>query len=190
MALKTNDTKTAILLIAKELMKQVGYNAFSYADIAKQLNIKNAAIHYHFPAKEDLLSGVIDTYIDDYILLDKQLRLSGLTPTIKLKKFIERYAQLIQQKNICIIGSVASDYNTLPLSVKEKVTDLVKMVLNMVEKTLKDGKTSGEFIFSESPKIKSLLIMTNLAAGVQLARITGPEDFKIIEDGIQNQLKG
>lgn len=188
MVSKINDTKTAILSIAKELMKQVGYNAFSYADIAKQLNIKNAAIHYHFPAKEDLLSGVIDTYIDDYNLLEKQLRTSGLLPKEKLKKFIERYAQLIQQKNICIIGSVASDYNTLPISVKEKVADLVKMVLGMVEKTLHEGKTIGEFNFDETPRVKSLLIMTNLAAGVQLARITGPADFKIIEEVIQSQI--
>ena len=60
----------------------------------------------------------------------------------------------------------------------------------MVEKTLEDGKKSGEFKSVETPKIKSLLIMTNLAAGVQLARITGPADFKIIEDVIQHQLKG
>ncbi|MBB4046226.1 AcrR family transcriptional regulator [Bacteroides reticulotermitis] len=39
--------------MADELIKTIGYNAFSYADISKQLNIKNAAIHYYFPTKSD-----------------------------------------------------------------------------------------------------------------------------------------
>ncbi|MDR3047168.1 MAG: TetR/AcrR family transcriptional regulator, partial [Bacteroidales bacterium] len=49
-----NDTRSEIISIANELIKSIGYNAFSYADISKKLNIKNAAIHYYFPAKADL----------------------------------------------------------------------------------------------------------------------------------------
>ena len=39
-----NDTRNEIIRIGNELVRSVGYNAFSYADIAKALNIKNAAI--------------------------------------------------------------------------------------------------------------------------------------------------
>ena len=36
-----NDTRNEIIRIGNELVRSVGYNAFSYADIAKALNIKN-----------------------------------------------------------------------------------------------------------------------------------------------------
>ena len=48
------NTRGAILDAAEELLQRRGYNAFSYHHIAVQLGIRNAAIHYHFPAKEDL----------------------------------------------------------------------------------------------------------------------------------------
>ncbi|MEI6265009.1 MAG: TetR/AcrR family transcriptional regulator [Sphingobacteriia bacterium] len=186
---KSIDTKTAILTIAKDLMRQLGYNAFSYADIAQQLNIKNAAIHYHYPAKEDLLLGVIDTYIEEYQHLGKQLIAAPISSLQKLSLFIEKYSVLIDQKSICIIGSVASDYNTLPKSVREKVLKLIDLVINMVAQTLADGRAKGELTFSEEPKTKSLLIMTNLAAGVQLARITGKNDFNEIVKALLDQIK-
>ena len=55
-----NDTRNEIIRIGNELVRSVGYNAFSYADIAKALNIKNAAIHYYFPSKSDLGVEIIE----------------------------------------------------------------------------------------------------------------------------------
>lgn len=186
---KAADTKTAIRSIAKDLMRHLGYNAFSYADIAKKLNIKNAAIHYYYPGKADLLADVIQNYIDEYVFLGKQLEEASVDPLLKMKKFIEKYSVLIDLKCICIIGSVASDYNTLPESVRSKVSSLIELVVNMVAKTLAEGNKKGIFHFNELPRVKALLILTNLAAGVQLARITGKQDYELIEAAIIDQLK-
>jgi TetR/AcrR family transcriptional repressor of nem operon len=76
---RNTDTKEEIIRIGKELIKLYGYNAFSYADISKQLNMKNAAVHYHFRGKEDLLAGILENYIQDYMALGKQLQASGFT---------------------------------------------------------------------------------------------------------------
>jgi len=53
------DTKKLILDIAEDLLLDRGYNGFSYKYIATSLNIKNASIHYHFPAKTDLGVAII-----------------------------------------------------------------------------------------------------------------------------------
>lgn len=185
---KPADTKSSILSIARNLMRQLGYNAFSYADIARKLEIKNAAIHYHYPAKADLLADVMETYISEYLQLGKQLAAANLDPCQKLQQYIAKYSVLTSQDSICIIGSVASDYNTLPESVKAKVAQLINLVIGMVEKTLQEGKEEGVFRFPEPPRVRALLIMTNLAAGVQLARISGKEDFIAIEKAIVDQL--
>lgn len=85
---------------------------------------------------------------------------------------------------------MASDYNTLPESVKARVTELIDLVLGMVEKTLQEGKKKGEFHFTESARTQALLIMTNLAAGVQLARISGKQDYVQIRKALLRQVKG
>jgi TetR/AcrR family transcriptional repressor of nem operon len=186
---RNTDTKQEIIRIGKELIRLYGYNAFSYADISGRLNMKNAAVHYHFRGKEDLLAGILQNYIDEYIFMGKQLRASGLPSGQKLGKFIERYSQLVESNSICIIGSVAADYNTLPESVKEKTTELIDLVMSLVEKTLQEGKQKGEFSFAESARTQALLLMTNLAAGVQLARISGKKDYDTIKKALIRQLK-
>ncbi len=189
MTARNTDTKEEIVRIGTALIKSHGYNAFSYADIAEKLQVRNAAIHYHFRGKEDLLAEIIDQYIESYTLLDKQLKAAGATATVVLEKFIDRYSCLVDANSICIIGSIASDFNTLPESVKEKVKQLVGLVLKLVEQTLVAGKKTGEFCFPELPKTQTLLLMTNLAAGVQLARITGKRDYDTIKKAIIRQLK-
>ncbi|MBI2283191.1 MAG: TetR/AcrR family transcriptional regulator [Bacteroidetes bacterium] len=190
MAPRNQDTKQEILRIGTDLIKRYGYNAFSYADISKVLQMKNAAVHYHFRGKEDLLAAILDQYLDDYIQMGKQLQVLRLTALQKLDQFIERYSVLVDSNCICIIGSVASDYNTLPESVKTRVTELIELVLGLVEKTLLEGKKKGEFHFTVPARTQALLIMTNLAAGVQLARISGKQDYVKIRKALLGQVKG
>lgn len=186
---RNTSTKEEILRLGTELIQLYGYNAFSYADISKKLDIKNAAVHYHFPGKEDLLAGIIQQYIDKYKELGSSLNRPGITSLQKIEAFINRYTLLAEQNKICLIGAVCTDYNSLPHSVKTKLSELIDLVLGMVEKVLKEGKANGELIFSETAHTQSLLIMTNLAAGVQLARITGQKDYAAICRSIVKQLK-
>ena len=53
---KTNDIskEDEILEVGQELIQTVGYDGFSYRDIADRVGIKSASVHYYFPAKTDL----------------------------------------------------------------------------------------------------------------------------------------
>jgi len=190
MAARPTDTKEAILRLGMEFIQTYGYNAFSYADISKELKIKNAAVHYHFPGKEDLLAEIVEQYIQRYHELARSLEAPGITSRQKIQAFVNRYTTLCEQGKICLIGSVGSDYHTLPDSAKTKLTELVELVLGLVEKVLKEGKKKGEFHFNESARVRAMLIMTNLAAGVQLARITSQKDYTSICNSLVKQLTG
>lgn len=185
---KVNDTKEAILQLGAALIQQVGYHAFSYADIAKKLEMKNAAVHYHFPGKADLYEGIVDAHINTYTMLAKEMENASIPAKAKLETIFNRYAHLVDCDRICIIGAISTDYSTLPEKVRDKVGLLVGLVLKLVEKILHEGKKKGEFRFSESSRVQTLLIMTNLSAGVQLARITGKKDFDTIRKSIFKQL--
>src|SRR3989442_14712284 len=59
---RARDTREEIFNSAEELWQRRGYNGFSYHHIAVQLGIRNAAIHYHFPSKENLGVALIQRY--------------------------------------------------------------------------------------------------------------------------------
>src|SRR5271168_5491364 len=53
---------TAILDVAERLAQTRGYNGFSYADIAAELGVTKASLHYHFPSKAELGRALIVRY--------------------------------------------------------------------------------------------------------------------------------
>ena len=56
------NTRTALLDSAERAARQRGYDAFSYADLARDVGIRKASIHHHFPVKADLAFGLIERY--------------------------------------------------------------------------------------------------------------------------------
>ena len=64
MAAKTQGKHTSmqILDVAQKLVQTRGFNAFSYADIAKVLGVTTASLHYHFASKADLGVKLIELY--------------------------------------------------------------------------------------------------------------------------------
>src|ERR1700728_5184156 len=59
---KRIQTSTQILDAAEELVQIRGFNAFSYADVASELGITKAALHYHFATKAELGEALITRY--------------------------------------------------------------------------------------------------------------------------------
>ena len=53
------DTSTRILDVAERLVQVRGFNGFSYADVAGELNITKASLHYHFAGKAELGEALI-----------------------------------------------------------------------------------------------------------------------------------
>lgn len=57
------DTRTALLESAEAMVRTRGYDAFSFADLSKQVGIRKASVHYHYPTKADLALHVLQRYV-------------------------------------------------------------------------------------------------------------------------------
>src|SRR5580692_7952663 len=55
-------TRERVLDIAQRLIQSRGYNSFSFNDLATELGIRTASIHYHFPTKADLGVALLRRY--------------------------------------------------------------------------------------------------------------------------------
>jgi TetR/AcrR family transcriptional repressor of nem operon len=52
-------TAERTLDVAERLLQVRGFNGFSYADIAAELGVTKASLHYHFPSKAELGDALI-----------------------------------------------------------------------------------------------------------------------------------
>lgn len=177
-----NDTRGEIIRLASELIRSVGYNAFSYADISKQLNIKNAAIHYYFPAKSDLGIAVIKE--NQSLFLQKTEQWSRLDYRQQYKQYITMHDSFIKSYWTCIVGSLAPSFDTLPENMQKELQKLVHTILDWLTDLLTKGKECGVFDFKENPRVKANMIHSALLSSLQMNKVLRNDIYKSIQKGL------
>lgn len=175
-------TKDDILNIANELILSRGYNAFSFADISEQLGIKKASIHYHFTSKTDLGKEVIQKHINEAHRIFDANRHTD--PIDRLNAFFHIYERRKQANQVCLIGSLATDLQTIDSSLQEELKVLAQLILDELTEVLLAGKSKNRFRFEENARTKALMIITNISAALQVSRLTMDEDFDLIKTTI------
>lgn len=180
-------TREIIIDTADQLIRSNGFNAFSFKDISNKIGIKTASIHYHFPTKSDL--GVAT--IKEHIVRFEQLKveLASKSPLSKLKGFLAIYTQIKSENKVCLVGSLATDLNTVDDKLKTELKTFAELVLLWVTEVLEEGKKLCVFEFQNTSRTKALMIITNILAIVQLSRLTNDEDFEIVKEVIIKDLR-
>ncbi len=183
------NTREQIIETAHQLMLQRGYNGFSYKDISKPLGVKNAAIHYHFPCKADLVRELIR---ENHELL-KQMTGEFMAYGGEARPQLEGlFAFTVQQcgcgRPICIIGALAVDYEDLPEDIKAANEAFISDSTSWLSRVLELGREQGELEFNGDPEIKAMLIMASIQGLRQIARFHGTGVFAKAFDQIRIDL--
>ncbi|MGO1118332.1 TetR/AcrR family transcriptional regulator [Rhodovibrionaceae bacterium A322] len=119
---KLSDARKQILEQARRLAQTRGYGGFSYRDIAQELGIKSASIHYHFPGKDDLIAALIDAYSDAVfdILEDEAVALAPAKE--KLEAFTRPFRTALEDGNkMCLCGMLSAEAELLSDEARQKV---------------------------------------------------------------------
>ncbi len=167
--------------LAESFLQEKGFNGFSYAHIAKELDVKNAAIHYHFPSKEELVATVIQRYRDRFKLWINNARVKDLPSEQKLDWFFSIYTNTrADNGKVCLAGSLETEFNSLPDSVQEQTQALTRELLAWLQTTLQEGREAGIFHFGGTPADKAALILSSMQGGLQMARALGSSKFHAV----------
>lgn len=181
------NTRDKIIQLGDNLIRERGYNAFSFSDISKELSIKNASIHYYFPTKSALVISIIRKHI---IQLEKfKTNIIQEEPVEKITKFLTVYSFARRGGKISILGALSHDYNSFSEEVQSELKILTDDTITWLTETLNLGKTRGDFGFKEDTRVKAMLLITNILGAEQLSRITYNHDFEEIKDSIINNLR-
>lgn len=172
------DTKKLILDIAEDLLLDRGYNGFSYKDISTSLNIKNASIHYHFPAKTDLGVAIIQRATKRFEKWAGYIDGKDLPYSKKLDEFFLLFKRFVEQnQQICLGGALETDFKTLPEEMQEETRLFISGTLSWLENFLAQGRKKGDFNFPGTAKDQALLMIACVQGVIQIVRVTTPSSF-------------
>lgn len=183
-------TREKIMELGEDLILTKGYNAFSYQDISSELGIKNAAVHYYFPTKENLGTGIVKTNKLRFEEMVDNLESRNFSEKQKLETFMKIYLKSNREHKLCIMGSLGPAINSLNDSTRIELRKITEHILEWLTSLLTSGREKGMFVFKGEPRDKALLILTNMIAGLQLARILDKSDFKTIHQAVMDSLNG
>ena len=180
------DTREQIIQLADSLIREKGYNAFSFYDISKSVGIKTASIHYHFPSKSDLGAAVIEKYINNLKIIRKDSE--NKSPIENLDMLFSIYSIIKNENKVCLFGSLAPDFNTLDEKMQESLKIFSDAMIDWVSHFLEVGRKSQVFQFEGLPRTKAIMIIGNLLSVVLLSRLTSDKDFETVKETINQEL--
>lgn len=170
------NTREQIMDRAYQLLLQRGMNGFSYRDISEPLGIKNAAIHYHFPNKMDLIKALIDETIQEVRRGTAEFMAYGGKARPQLEGLFKYTMHQCEcGRPICLAGSLAVAYDDLPEDIKKASDRFISDSQKWLAKVLDVGRQQGEFTFAGEPAIKALSIIASIQGARQLARVHGKD---------------
>ncbi|MBI2383372.1 MAG: TetR/AcrR family transcriptional regulator [Gammaproteobacteria bacterium] len=184
------DTREEILNAAEELLQRRGYNAFSYHHIAVRLGIRNAAIHYHFPAKEDLGVALIRRYRERFD--EWRQSMAGLADAWdKLQAYFKTYRDYLQDQCKCCPGGVlGTEFDAIPQVMRDEARQLMREIYEWLIATLEQGRAQGTLCFKGRAEDEAVVLGSTLQGALQIARLAGPERFHQALDQLALELTG
>lgn len=184
----TDDAGTAsrVLDTAEWLAQTRGYHGFSYADIAAELGVTKASVHYHFATKADLGEALMGRYTRRFFAAVATLD-DGRDAHGKLGGYAELYAGVLRGDRMCLCGMLAAEYDTLPEAMQRAVARFFAENEDWLTGVIGQGVREGTIASIGSPDDAARLVLSTLEGAMLVARTCGdPSRF----DGVVNQLLG
>jgi TetR/AcrR family transcriptional regulator, transcriptional repressor for nem operon len=170
---------TAILDVAERLAQTLGYNGFSYADIAAQLGVTKASLHYHFPSKAELGRALVERYRGIFgaalVAIDAQTR----EPTEKLRQYVALYNSVLSNERMCLCGMLAAEHATLPAPMQEELKSFFDANERWLTVVLEEGHRARVLRFAEPARERARVLIGALEGAMLVARSYGsPHRFQ------------
>jgi TetR/AcrR family transcriptional repressor of nem operon len=164
------DTATQILNSAERLVQHRGYNAFSYADVAAELKITKASLHYHFASKAELGQALVERYAARFAAALEAIDAQGGAAPSKLTAYTRIYADVLRRKRMCLCGMLAADYDTLPGPMRDAVVRFFDHNEAWLAEVLQQGNADGSLHVDGSAGEAARALVSGLEGAMLIAR--------------------
>ncbi|MGG3572806.1 TetR/AcrR family transcriptional regulator [Bacillus gobiensis] len=129
----------AVIVIAEN-----GYHQAQVSKIAKQAGVADGTIYLYFKSKEDILISVFREKMGQFIeRMEKEIQ-SEHTAEKKLSRLIKQHFSLLSEnQHLAIVTQLELRQSNLAL--RQKINEILKGYLFILDDIIQAGKESGEF---------------------------------------------
>ena len=169
----SDDIKTQLLDAAQLLVQTRGHNGYSYRDLAEQVGIRTASIHYHFPTKTDLAVALVRRYRE--VVADAMAKIAVEKTSLadRLDGVAGIYGHCLKaESRICVAAALAGEYASLPKEVQQELNRLMTDSQGWMARFLTEGRTRGELPATCNPEALAHLWYATLQGALVIARAT------------------
>jgi TetR/AcrR family transcriptional repressor of nem operon len=141
MAKTKSDMREAVMAAAKATVQAHGYNALSFRELAKDVGIKSASVHYHFPTKGDLGAALARRYTEDGAAYLGGLLAGSNDPAWCMDRYTDIFrAALANDNRMCLCGIMSAELDDLPPEVRTEIDRFAAMNVGWIAQVLASAK--------------------------------------------------
>ena len=166
-------TASRILDIAERLVQSRGFNGFSYADVASELQVTKASLHYHFAGKAELGEALIGRYTARFGEALAAIDARVAPAPAKLDAYASIYAGVLRDHRMCLCGMLAADYETLPEPMRDAVLRFFDDNEAWLVRVLEQGREEGTLRVDGPAREAAQAIVGGLEGAMLIARPYG-----------------
>ena len=132
-----SDTKERIMAAARLTVQDRGYSGLSFRELAKDVGIKSASIHYYFATKGELGGALANRYTADFAEYLDGLLAEGLDPETCMERYTDVFGNTLRNDNrMCLAGILAAEHKELPDEVRTEVVKFGEMNEDWIARVL------------------------------------------------------
>lgn len=182
------ETADRVLDIAEHLVQTLGFNGFSYADIARRLEITKPALHYHYPTKAILGVALTDRYTTRFLAALTAIDARPETARKRLEFYVAIYREVLARKRMCLCGMLAAEYETLPGPMREALARFFDHNELWLTETLERGRDADELHFDETANAAARAVVGTIEGAMLISRLH--DDPTIFDTAVHRLLNG
>jgi TetR/AcrR family transcriptional repressor of nem operon len=164
------NTPARILDVAERLVQRRGFNAFSYADVARELKITTASLHYHFAGKGALGEALIKRYSERFFAALDTIDAKQPDAPARLRAYADLYANVLHGKRLCLCGMLAAEYPTLTKAMRDAVIRFFDQNEEWLARVIDEGRAAGTLQFNGTPIDAARMLVAGLEGAMLVAR--------------------
>ena len=183
------DTAEKALDVAERLVQVRGFNGVSYADVAGELGVTKAALHYHFASKAELGEALIDRYTTRFEGALKNIDNQQVDAPTKIAAYAAIYLDVLRRQRMCLCGMLAAEYQTLPAPMQDAIVRFFDINETWLQGVLEQGQQAGTLRHRGSARSAAQVVIGTLEGAMLVARMhDDPARFEVATNQLLAEL--
>ncbi len=159
------DTRTALLNAAERAARALGPDGFSYAHLAREVGIRKASIHHHFPTKSGLLLALTQRYRAATAQALARIDEAHGSAAARIRALIAHYEAALEDGTcLCLCVALSVSHDRLTPEITAEIAAFRDDVTAWIDATFRLGDTDGTLADGSAATMLATLEGAQLAA--------------------------